>query len=35
MLRPLKPLEIWIYRKLRQPVPRSRPEPDENSEDPN
>jgi glycosyltransferase involved in cell wall biosynthesis len=27
LLRPLKPLEIWIYRKLGQPVPRSGPEP--------
>jgi glycosyltransferase involved in cell wall biosynthesis len=29
LLRPLKPLEVWIYRKLRQPVPLSGPEPDQ------
>jgi glycosyltransferase involved in cell wall biosynthesis len=27
LLRPLKPLETWIYRKLRQPAPRSAPDP--------
>jgi len=26
MLRPLKPLEIWIYKKLRQPTPLSGPD---------
>ena len=26
LLRPLKPLETWVYRKLRQPAPRSGPE---------
>ncbi len=26
LLRPLKPLEIWIYRKLRQPTPLSGPD---------
>ena len=29
LLRPLKPLEVAIYRKLRQPVPLSGPEPDQ------
>ena len=29
LLRPLKPVEVWIYRKLRQPVPLSGPEPDQ------
>lgn len=26
LLRPLKPLEVWIYKKLRQPIPLSEPE---------
>jgi len=26
LLRPLKPLETWVYRRLRQPAPRSGPE---------
>jgi glycosyltransferase involved in cell wall biosynthesis len=26
LLRPLKPLEVWVYKKLRQPIPLSAPE---------
>jgi glycosyltransferase involved in cell wall biosynthesis len=26
LLRPLKPLEVWVYKKLRQPIPLSGPE---------
>jgi glycosyltransferase involved in cell wall biosynthesis len=29
LLRPLKPLEIWMYKKLRAPIPLSSPEPPE------
>jgi glycosyltransferase involved in cell wall biosynthesis len=39
LLRPLKPLETWIYKKLRQPEPRPGPDreppkPDEKDQDP-
>ena len=34
-LRPLSPLEGWIYKKLSQPKPRSGPQPDKKDRDKN